>query len=124
MATAKELREQAASAAMASAAADPLSKMVEGAGEAEMAEVEPMPGDMPIEEIAADVPMPEMGGGETWEDGGFMFELIEGPQGRMIKMTPAAGQGEPVMVTDPQEIEMILAKKEAGNAQAQPEIPQ
>ena len=122
MATAKELREQAASAAMAGASADPLAKMIEGEAEAEAAMAEPSLDAMPM-----DMPMPpemEAGMGESWEDGGFMFELIEGPQGRMIKMTPSGGQGEAVMVTDPQEIEMILAKKEGSDGGLQQEIPQ
>ncbi len=122
MATAKELREQAASAAMAGASADPLAKMVEGEAETEAAMAEPSPEAMPM-----DMPMPpemEAGMGESWEDGGFMFELIESPQGRAIKMTPSSGEGETVMITDPQEIEMILAKKEAGDGELQQEIPQ
>ena len=122
MATAKQLREQAASAAMAGASADPLASMIEGEADAEASMPEPPPAEMPM-----DMPMPpemEAESGNSWEDGGFMFELIEGPQGRTIKMTPSGGQGETVMVTDPQEIEMILAKKEGGDGGLQQEIPQ
>lgn len=89
MANARQLREAAASAALAGAAVDPL---------------------------ASDVMGPESegeGAGDMWEQEGFRFELIESSEGQMIKMTPIGVEGsESVTITDPEEVAFILSKRE------------
>lgn len=101
----KDMRERAASAALAGAAVDPLSETVEGETK-----------DEPI--------APEMleGGSDNWEQEGFMFELIESQDGREIKMTPTEGGGETLSITDPEEIEFILQQREGPGAGIEEQI--
>ena len=113
MPTAREVRERAASAALAGVSADPLSDVVEGE---EAPPLEPTAVEVMPEEIAAAPP-----GQDIWEDQGFRFELIESPEGREIKMTPVDGSGETISITNPEEIEFILQQRGGSGAEIEAE---
>lgn len=86
MPDARQLREAAASAALAGSAVNPLSDDVAGPDDATL--------------------------GNTWEQEGFIFELIDSPDGQAIKMMPVGAEEEDaIMITDPREIEFILSKR-------------
>ena len=98
MPDARQLREAAASAALAGAAVNPLSTEVVGPG----------PEGAPS--------------GDVWEQEGFRFELIDSPEGQLIRMTPLGVEGaETITITDPEEIAFILSKREGGADAAGPE---